>query len=1033
MANTPNIPLDYNIDNGKEYRSIQEDISNYVKQQKDLGKELAKQSESTQAKLVAGLHAQQEYINELQGGEKKLNTAIQERIKLKVGTEADAKDVEIRAIQQEIKFNKFRMDGTVARMKMELQAATEEEAKSNRWINIVKKGLQDITGLDVKEFNLAKKIGDEISEQGIESKALAYSIGAIVMMLKGAFDLFKKMDAAAWEFRKAMGMTRTESAFIRKDAENLAINYMAMGVTIDQIYKSYQAIGQAVGGVHNVSKDMARDVSLMAAQLGISEEASVGFMRNLAVVSQSTMESQQNMMGLAQSMSSAAGVNLGEVMQDVSKASSTSLTLMSRMPNTVLRTAIELRHMGISMDAAANAGAHILDFTQSMNEEMDASVLLGKNISFQKARELTYARDLEGAAKETLKLAQQNGFAHKMDYLQQQAFAKASGYTVEQLMSMVQTSEQIAQIKRGTNVQAKAELAAYEKMRKENDATLKARGKDAMYQIRTLANQQRMAQLQNKWNELLAKAQQFLLPIIDKLLSGALILIDWSTYIMIATGRVLKFLGPLIEAAGFCGKILLFFGKWLEPIGWVIMAFQAISGFFTGWSNTSGNWLKKLGGGLLGILEGIIPGFSYVEKLIGWIWGGISKAGSFLFGWMHPIQWISTAFHSFIGLFAGMHGSAIGFFGSIWGFIKRIGSAVVSVGIFLFKWFTPVGLIFQAFKGLRKLMPETFAAIGGLFNKIWSVALNVGKFLFMWATPIGWLITGIKKLVQIVSSLIAPVVKFLGTLWSIYKKIWGTVFDISKAIVKWLFPIKMVWTWIKSVGTAIKEAFSAGWGMVKSFFGVIGSSFQYIKTTFTRMLTGWAHVLDHFLASIINGLSSIGSRIMNALTKPFSDAWNRIKSWWGGKSPSKLGMAIVQGLKSVGYLIYSALTSPFTMALGWIRKHIPFASILLGKGDASKLVRKPVESRAQAAYVPAVTVSPSGTKIKASSASKPSKAKEKEKSSATLDDILDALTTQNKLLEKLLAKDTRLSIDSSELSTRVSRGIAFKGNYGVNK
>ena len=172
---------------------------------------------------------------------------------------------------------------------------------------------------------------------------------------------------------------------------------------------------------------------------------------------------------------------------------------------------------------------------------------------------------------------------------------------------------------------------------------------------------------------------------------------------------------------------------------------------------------------------------------------------------------------------------------------------------------------------------------------------------------------------------------------------------------------------------------------------------------------------------------------LSELRRARQDAWNTIKSWWGGKSPSKLGMSVVQGIKSVGHLIYAALTAPFTMALGWIRKHIPGASMLLGKGDTNKTVRKPVVSRAMAAYIPAVTVSPSGTKIEGSSTPKPAKASGDKKSSATLDDVLDALVTQNKLLEKILAKDPSIKMDGQLLSTSLARQTEFKGGYGVNK
>ncbi len=974
MAGPFPFPDDESIEKSTKMLNIEHQLEESLRTQKNLYKDMVGLQKDVQASAEKHLAEESRAFLLLQEKTAKYYEEVQNGLLINGDVERKQHYEHLQSLQKEID-NNLELIKIHSQMRaIEADMAKKAYDENNKVFNLISNQMQDVFGLKVNEYDLTKKIGKQIFDTGVETELLAYTLGAVVMMLKGGYELFKKMDTAAWEFRKAMGMTRVESAVIRKDAERLAIDYMAMGMTIDQVYKSYQAIGQSVGGVHNVTKDMARDVSLMASQLGISEETSAGFMRNLAAVSQSTLESQQNMFGLAQSISSAAGVNLGEVMNDVSKASGTTLVMMSRLPNTALRTAIELRHMGTSLSDAAKSSRQLLNFTENIQDEMDASVLLGRSINLQRARELAYNRDIEGSTKEILRIAKSVKF-EQLDPFQQEAFARATGKSVDELMKMLQTNRQIEHVRRSGTAAQKAELAAYEKMSKENDAALKARAQDAMYQIRTMANQQRMVQIQNKWNELLAKAQQILLPVIDKLLSGALILVDWAPALMAAimplskgleflgkwlsTGTKIvglfasitlplvkmggifgsiatfvlklgigmaKVFGPIGKAVGFLGKFLGVFGKLLGPIGWVIMAFQAISGFITGWNNTTGNWLKKLGGGLGGILEGVIPGFSYIEKFLGWMWSKVGGIAKFLFMWTTPIGLAITAFSKLKGMFPSMRGSVGGLFGAILGFIKKIGGAVMEVGKFLFKWFTPVGLIIQAFKGMKKLMPETFSALGNLFGKIWSNALKVGKFLFMWTTPIGLAITGIKKLVQSVSIL--------------------------------------------------KGVFSAGTAMVKSYFGLITSTIQYFKTGVTQVFMGLVHKIDHFFASIINGITS---------------------------------------------------------TLSWVKNHIPGASLLFGKGNPDKAISKPVEKKAMAAYIPAVTVSPTGTKIETGSPKASKQDMDKNKSSANLDDILVAMDTHNKLLEKLLAKDTNIKMDGQLLSTTLARQTMFKGGYGVNK
>jgi hypothetical protein len=493
------------------------------------------------------------------------------RLKAKA-TSDTAKD----SIDRLLKANKRTRDDTNQLLAMSREANTIEMDMAkrkydyeHRYFTLASTQMQKLFGFKVEEYDLTKSIGEELIKVGVRGEMIAYTWGGIIMMLKGAYDLFNKFDKAAQTFRMSMGMTRVESEVIRKDAQRIAIDYMAMGVTIEGVYKSYQALGGAVGGVHNVSKSLVETVAIMAAQLGVSEEISTRFLRNMAVISKSSMESQTSSMYIAQYMAAAAGVPFPQVMEDVSKATAQTLLLMSRVPNVVLRSTIELRRMGTSMNDAARSGAHVLDFTQSINEEMEASVLLGTSINMQRVRELAYSRNLEGSTKEILRLAQQHGFATKMDYFQMKAFAQMTGFSVDQLLSMVQTSEQINAIRRRGTPEQQTQLKLYEQMRQENEAAAKAKAIDSSALLRTMNNQTRLVAISSKWNQILARVQEYLFPIIDKMFSGIIWAMDIGKYLAPVIGQMYTAYtigGDIVESLI---KISNYTGRWggmLRPI-----------------------------------------------------------------------------------------------------------------------------------------------------------------------------------------------------------------------------------------------------------------------------------------------------------------------------------------------------------------------------------------------------------------------------------------------------------------------------------
>jgi hypothetical protein len=703
MADTPIFPDDENLDNAREYRSIQKDINEFMKTQYEFLKQKSSLTRSVQQQLESQNIKDTAHLADIQKNTERLYELIQERVKVEA---TEAKDLErtIKSVQTELKWQRELIGLSQDRAAAAIEADKRAQAESKKWVNIVKSGLKEITGLEIKEFSTAKKFGLEMEKVAGVSRGVGLTFGAIVMMLKGSVDLFKHMDKAAWEFREAMGMTRSDSQMIRKDAERLAIDYMSMGITIEGVYKSYQAIGQVVGGIHNVTKDMARDVSLMAFQLGISEEVSAGFMRNLAAVSKSTMESQQNMMGLAQSMSGASGVPLNQIMSDVSKASGTTLTMMSRLPNVALRSSIELRRMGTSLGDAAKSSRHMLDFTENINEEMEASVLLGRSINLQRARELAYRRDLEGSTKEILRISKSISF-EKLDPFQQEAFARATGKSVDELLKMVQTDRQLQQIKRSGTPQQKAELAMYEKMRRENEASAKARAKDAMVQLRTVTNQERLAQIQNKWNQLMAQMQRVFLPAIDKILGFIVNHFDAIKWISIAIGTAWLTNKLLMWDANLAGIAM---GK---NLGNVLFKLKPVSGLFVRFAGSAWSIVRAIG-----MVVGLAGGAA---------WSGLLSVGASIMGIIGSIG----SFIMSIPALAVAAAFAIGYgIGTLLNKFKFVQNAATKLWLFIFKMGDVISTTFsRAWNGLKKWFGHSPSELGRL---IWMGIKAVGGSIY---------------------------------------------------------------------------------------------------------------------------------------------------------------------------------------------------------------------------------------------------------------------------------------------------------------
>ena len=92
------------------------------------------------------------------------------------------------------------------------------------------------------------------------------------------------------------------------------------------------------------------------------------------------------------------------------------------------------------MDAVKGITESLLDFETSIEGQLEASLLLGRQINLDKARQLAFTGDQEGMMREILKQVGGEAEFTRMTYLQRQSLAKSVGVSVEQLSRLVRNN-----------------------------------------------------------------------------------------------------------------------------------------------------------------------------------------------------------------------------------------------------------------------------------------------------------------------------------------------------------------------------------------------------------------------------------------------------------------------------------------------------------------------------------------------------------------------------------------------------------------
>ena len=195
-------------------------------------------------------------------------------------------------------------------------------------------------------------------------------------------------------------------------------------------------------------------------------------------------------------------------------------------------------------------------------------------------------------------------------------------------------------------------------------------------------------------------------------------------------------IGALIGTwAPFVLKFVSPFLKILGPIGWIITAFQAISGFMRGMQN-GGGFL----GGLKGAFVAVIPFGDKILQFLSFMWEKIGPIGRFIFKWLTPlglmIQGVKYLANLFKNIGPGILEGLLAPFKAAWDWIKGIfvGKSPSNLGLGIVKgimsvqamlfdaitypWRHALAWIADKIPGMGKVADKLRGGFGGLTNSV---------------------------------------------------------------------------------------------------------------------------------------------------------------------------------------------------------------------------------------------------------------------------------------------------------------------------
>jgi hypothetical protein len=212
---------------------------------------------------------------------------------------------------------------------------------------------------------------------------------------------------------------------------------------MDEVLSAAVGLNSEFGFTLDESVALASSVLDTSMALGLSDEEGGKLLGTLTKIGGMSFESAENFAKQTALLAEAEGVSPTAVMKDMADSAETIAKFTGETPEHLAKAAIQANKLGLSLNTIGAAAEGVLDFQSSLNAEIEAGIMLGRDVNLQKARELALSGKLDEFAVEITKQVGSQAEFEKMNVLQKQSLARALGMEVGQLSKVVMNQDKV--------------------------------------------------------------------------------------------------------------------------------------------------------------------------------------------------------------------------------------------------------------------------------------------------------------------------------------------------------------------------------------------------------------------------------------------------------------------------------------------------------------------------------------------------------------------------------------------------------------
>ena len=354
------------------------------------------------------------------------------------------------------------------------------------------------------------------------------------------FKAMKDVDKASGEFAKNQGISYEDTLALRDEMNKVAITSGDILVTSQALMETQASLNEFFGTSVKFTGEMADDFAQLTKRTKMTAETQGLMALEMGKTGKTAMQLTKELNTQTFELNAQKGVQMSvKQIQDAIGKTAASLQLTFKGSSKELANqVVSARALGTTLQGVEQISKSLLDFESSIQAELEAELLLGKEINLERARAAALQGDLATVAEEVMENQAVMEAFNTKNVIAQEAAAKSLGMSREDLANMVLEQQKLETIRA---FGAENMNQAQEKYNKLREQGLTAEQAAAQVGDESLANQLQSASVAERFEAIMLRVQEIFIALGEPILG----VVDGFINILGSAERFAQLLGVI--------------------------------------------------------------------------------------------------------------------------------------------------------------------------------------------------------------------------------------------------------------------------------------------------------------------------------------------------------------------------------------------------------------------------------------------------------------------------------------------------------